>query len=169
MPRPLGVFQSMAQIFAWEFDNFLESQEAPIALSVHSRLPPPAHLCAIKERTPRQTRKVQVHLVGKGHFPRNCLGLVPSQWAMSLSMGTLGGAAWGSDSPNKAVFNWPGREWQERRWGEAPSWTGRTGLGIATPPTQERVLGAQPGLCTPNLWHSEVAGRKPPQETAGSP
>lgn len=117
MPRPLGVFQSMAQIFAWEFDNFLESQEAPIALSLHSRLPPPAHLCAIKERTPRQTRKVQVHLVGKGHFSRNCLGLVPSQWAMSLSMGTLGGAAWGSDSPNKAVFNWPGREWQERRWG----------------------------------------------------
>lgn len=36
--------------------------------------------------------------------------------------------------------------------GNAPSWTGRTGLGWQAPPMEKRQ-GAQPGFPSQNLWH----------------
>lgn len=44
--------------------------------------------------------------------------------------------------------------------GNAPSWTGRTGLGWQDPPIEKR-LGAQPGFPSQNPWHLGGGGYHP--------
>lgn len=85
---------------------------------------PQPHLGAIKQRTLRQTSNVlkfkYIWWVGATSSELPGPPSWPSQRAMPLSTNTslaAEGWGWGADSPNKAAFNWPEREWQESRSG----------------------------------------------------
>lgn len=106
------------------------AREVPRALTVHSRVLEvprlPAHPRSRRGRCrrPEMSLNYQVHLIGGGHFPRTAWAWGQVSRLCPWVETPLGGG----DSLKKAAFNWPEREWQEGRSGNAPSWTGRTGL-----------------------------------------
>lgn len=99
--------------------------------------------------------------MGGGHFPQtgwawcHIGGLCP--WAaISLGVGVGGVPA----PKTRLPLAGQGGSGRKAVQGNAPSWTGRTGLGWQDPPIEKR-LGAQPGFPSQNLWHLGGGGYHP--------
>lgn len=132
----------MAQIFSQVFGNSLDFQEGPRALTGHSRvlespgLPPPPALLSDRENSQADQKSLQLKYTW---WVGDTSPKLPGPRAKSVGCAPGQQHLWGEGgSPNKAAFNWPGREWQESRSGECSQLDRKNWFRMASPAKQRR-------------------------------